>query len=241
MIKQIEILDITFSAGNESEIINQFLKDKGYLVCPAASALVEAEENKYFKDCLVNSSLAILDSGMLVILNNFFQKEKFTRLSGLSYLRKAFEILDTSEFEKSLWVLPNEINVEATGRLLKSKKNVGLKYYLAPQYPKYGPIEDPSLLNIITNQSPKHVFIGLGGGTQERLAYLINKNFNKKICIHCIGASISFLNGTQVYIPVLFDKLFLGWLLRCLRNPITYIPRYFKSLKIISLYIRKKK
>ena len=38
-----------------------------------------------------------------------------------------------------------------------------------------------------------------------------------------------------------FDKLFLGWLLRCLRNPITYIPRYFKSLKIISLYIRKKK
>lgn len=240
MIKQTTIFGIKFSYGSETEILDKFLKEKGYLVGPAAPALVDAEKDTHFKHCLVNSNIAILDSGLLVILNNLFRKNKINRFSGLKYLRKAFEVLEPSEFEKSLWILPNESDVEATRLFLKSKKNVDLKYYVAPQYPKHGPIEDPNLLKLVSDLSPKHIFIGLGGGTQERLGYLINKNFKNEICIHCIGAAISFLNGTQIFIPNIIDRLYLGWFCRCLSNPTLYTPRYLKSVKLLGLFFSQK-
>lgn len=238
MIKQTTILGITFSFGTDTEIIRKFLKQKGYLVVPAAPALVDAEEDAHFKHCLVNSSVAILDSGLLVILNNLFQKIKINRFSGLKYLRKVFEILKPSEFEESLWILPSESDVEPTKLLLKSKKNIELKYYIAPQYPKHGPLEDPILLNLVADLSPKHIFIGLGGGTQERLGYLINKNFKNNICIHCLGAAISFLNGRQVQIPNIVDKIYLGWLWRCFSDPKLYVKRYFKAFKLLKIYLK---
>jgi N-acetylglucosaminyldiphosphoundecaprenol N-acetyl-beta-D-mannosaminyltransferase len=238
MIKHKTILGIRFTYGSETDIVKKFTKQKGYLVVPAAPALVDAEKDSYFKHCLVNSSFAILDSGLLVMLNNLFQKNKINRFSGLKYLRKAFEILEPSEFEKSLWILPSESDAEATRLLLKSKKNVALKYYVAPLYPKHGPIEDICLLNQIAALSPKHIFIGLGGGTQERVGYLINKNFNNKICIYCLGAAISFLNGRQVNIPSLVDRVYLGWLWRCFSNPNLYIKRYLKAFKLLKIYIK---
>ena len=56
--------------------------------------------------------------------------------------------------------------------------------------------------------------------------------------IHCIGAAIGFLTGNQVRIPGWADRLFLGWLFRCLSEPGKFVPRYWKACKLVPLMIR---
>ena len=78
----------------------------------------------------------------------------------------------------------------------------------------------------------------LGGGTQERLGLYLRSELNCKPSIHCVGAAIAFLSGDQVQIPRWADRMYLGWLFRCLSDPARYMPRYWDARKLLSLMIR---
>ena len=51
----------------------------------------------------------------------------------------------------------------------------------------------------------------------------------------CTGAAIAFLSGRQASIPPWADRLFLGWLMRILREPTKFFPRYWSSLRLGAL------
>ena len=53
----------------------------------------------------------------------------------------------------------------------------------------------------------------------------------------CTGAAISFFTGDQAPINVFFDKIYLGWLIRIIFNPIVFLPRYLKTLKLINIVL----
>ncbi len=54
----------------------------------------------------------------------------------------------------------------------------------------------------------------------------------------CTGAAIAFLSGRQADIPVWADRLMLGWLIRCLRSPRQYVPRYWAAFRLVPLLWR---
>jgi N-acetylglucosaminyldiphosphoundecaprenol N-acetyl-beta-D-mannosaminyltransferase len=80
--------------------------------------------------------------------------------------------------------------------------------------------------------------VSIGGGTQERLGLYLRRELNCKPSIHCIGAAIAFLSGDQVLIPRWADRMYLGWLFRCLSDPRRYMPRYWDARKLFSLMVR---
>ena len=80
--------------------------------------------------------------------------------------------------------------------------------------------------------------INIGGGTQEILGLYIKKNTNLKCTILCNGAAISFFTGDQAPINVFLDKIYLGWLIRIIFNPIIFIPRYLKTIKLINIVLK---
>ena len=51
----------------------------------------------------------------------------------------------------------------------------------------------------------------------------------------CTGAAIAFLSNRQVNIPPWADRLVLGWLMRSLSEPAKFIPRYWRSLRLVAL------
>ena len=108
--------------------------------------------------------------------------------------------------------------------------------YLAPLY---GPqITDEELLERLEARKPRHIVLGVGGGTQERLGLFLKQRLSYRPAIHCIGAAIAFLSGDQVHIPVWADKFYLGWLLRSLSEPKRYLPRYLDAFKLYPLLRR---
>ena len=65
------------------------------------------------------------------------------------------------------------------------------------------------------------------------MGLFLQKHLNKKTTIVCTGAALAFLSGQQIRIPKWADKYYLGWLIRCMSDPLIFVPRYL-SLSVFS-------
>jgi UDP-N-acetyl-D-mannosaminuronic acid transferase (WecB/TagA/CpsF family) len=233
------ILGISYAGGTCAEVVSAGLK-AGLVVIPSAPVILRMTEDAAHREALLGADLAVADSGFMVLLWRLFTGGRLIRVSGLAYLAS---LLDQSALRSKgevVWVMPT---VEARDRNLAWLRSKGQPVtaedcYLAPIYPKAGPLEDARLCEWIRLRKPRHIVIALGGGVQERLGWSLKQNISGGLRIHCVGAAIGFLSGDQVGIPAWADRYFLGWLCRCASRPRLYVPRYFKALRLIPLMWR---
>ena len=230
-----QILGIRFFTGTPKEALAIGLRG-GLVVVPAAPALVDLPDDVPYREALVNSDLAITDSGLMVLLWRRITGEKITRVSGLEYLKLLLAEPSVREPGAVLWIMPTPAARDQNIAWLKSQgfPTTADDCYLAPMYPK-GELSDPGLVEMLHRKRPRHIIVGLGGGVQERLGLHLRRTLDYKPGIHCIGAAIGFLSGEQVRIPMWADYLFLGWLFRSLSAPRKFLPRYWKARKLVGL------
>ena len=238
MIRNPVILGIRFFSGTADEAVQRGLFG-GLVVVPSAPVLIEIDRSPEQREALLRSDMAITDSGLMILMWRILKCEKIERVSGLEYLERMLRVPSLRESGTVAWIMPG---LSARDRNLNWLQASGLKHtvedcYLAPIYPK-GPIEDHALLSWLESRRPQQVILALGGGTQERLGLYLRDRLGYRPGIHCIGAAIGFLSGDQVRIPMWADRLFLGWLIRCLSSPSRYVPRYCKAIRLVALMVR---
>jgi UDP-N-acetyl-D-mannosaminuronic acid transferase (WecB/TagA/CpsF family) len=226
------ILGVRFFVGDAPEAVELGARP-GLVVVPAAPALMELSRDSGYREALLESDLAITDSGFLVLLWKAMTLDSIHRVSGLEYLKLLLARPEFREPGAALWVMPSKESLHRNLDWLRSK---GYPYkeedcYVAPKYGA-GPINDEVLIKLVNERNPRHIIICIGGGTQEKLGLYIKKQCAVRPSIHCIGAAIGFLSGDQVKIPDWADQWILGWLFRCASDPKRYIPRYAKALKL---------
>ena len=227
-------LGISFYNG-ELEEACLHARGGGLITAPSGPGLAQdLPKCPFYRKALLESDLVLADSGLLCLWQKWITKDPIIRISGLVFLKA---IIDQINWEKEeiIWVMPDQKQAEANISWLN--KTYGLTIdnkdlYLAPQYP-VGELVDRSLLDQIEAKRPSSVFIQVGGGVQERLGLYLKENLSYLPSIYCTGAALAFLSGQQARIPKWVDKLYLGWLLRCMHNPTTFIPRYIKAFRLI--------
>lgn len=232
-----QILGVNFFNGNANQAIDR-LERGGLLVVPAGPALNSLANDPEYREALLQADLVITDSGFMVMLWNLLERDSILRVSGLAYMRELVKRLRSCAKEDMLWVMPNAVSARKNIDWLDAQ-GVAVSEdgcYIAPVYGR--PIEDSLLLDLVRERRPKHVIVGLGGGTQERLGLYLRKNLEFPVAIHCIGAAIAFLSGDQIHIPVWADKLYLGWLFRCFEDPKRYGKRYWDARRLMGLLIQ---
>lgn len=218
------ILGIRFFVGSADEAVQIGLQG-GLVVVPAAPALVELQTNKYYREAVFDADLAITDSGLMVLVWRLLAGRKISRVSGLKYLRLLIDRKALQPRESVLWIMPNAAARDQNLAWLRAQ---GYDFteadcYLAPHY-SGGRIVDEALVRLVLQRKPKNVVVCLGGGTQERVGWMLKRACDFNPSIHCIGAAIGFLTGNQVNIPPWADRLILGWLFRCLAEPGKFVP-----------------
>lgn len=239
-VSLVNILGINFYNGQVKGVINA-LKSGGLLVVPSGPGLATINEDSTYYNSLKDADYVIADSGYMALIWNLTHQDKVNRISGLEFLLNFFadkEVKATADF-----LLVNPRKKEADANLAYLQKN-GFQLreehsYLAPMYDKEK-IEDEELLSLIEEKKPKYVLINLGGGVQEILGAYLKRNLSYKPAIICTGAAIAFLTGQQAHIPNWADKLYLGWLFRCLENPKLYVPRYLNAVKLMAVMMTYK-
>jgi len=102
--------------------------------------------------------------------------------------------------------------------------------YVAPRYGLE--IEDRNLLSLLEQNRPSQLIIAIGSGAQEKLGYYLRENLPYRPAIHCTGAALGFVTGEQVPIPDWADRLYLGWFLRLITQPRSFIPRLSRGLEL---------
>jgi len=235
-----QILGVQFFTGPAEEAVEYGLNG-GLVVVPAAPALVEMPYDRGYTEALLNADMAITDSGFMVLLWQLVKFEKLRRLSGLEYLVLLLEKPELREPGSVMWIMPTEDSMRLNMKWLKENGHPVTEEdcYLAPKYDSHN-VVDPKLLEMVNQRKPKHIIVGLGGGTQEKLGHYLRKSLDYKPGIHCIGAAIGFLSGDQVRIPMWADRLYLGWLYRTLSKPSRFGPRYWKARQLVPLLFKYK-
>ena len=232
-----QILGVNFYVGEAAGVFSRLARG-GLLVVPAAPALKDVARHEEYRDALANADLAIADSALMVLAWNYLEDDAILRLSGLKYLRVLLQREDVRLPGETFWVMANAESSQKNLAWLRSEGiHVPPAYvYSAPMYGKK--LEDQHLLNTLGVLRPNHVVITLGGGTQERLGHYLKRNLDFLPTIHCVGAAIAFLSGDQVEIPNWADRLYLGWLFRCVSAPRKFVPRYVSASQLLPLLWR---
>ena len=232
-----QILGIDFFNGTVDEAVDLMSANGGLLVVPAAPALVKLESDEDYRRALISADMAIADSGAMVMLWRILTGRRVERISGLKFLKRLVARLAARPDERVLWIVPSEA---AHGRSMAWLRSVNLTgtadFYVAPRYGR--DVRDDALVSKIDNHPSAHVIVGIGGGVQEKLGLFLKENLRARPAIHCIGAALAFLTGDQPPIPMWADRFYLGWLLRLLRQPRVFGPRYLSALKLPALLFR---
>jgi exopolysaccharide biosynthesis WecB/TagA/CpsF family protein len=233
-----QILGVRFFDGAVDEAVAYVRRTGGYVVVPAAPAMVKLRYDGDFRDALVRADLAIADSGLMVLLWRLLHGRRITRISGLAYLKRVLGLPEIRESEKTFWILPTIGAAEKAKKWLRDEKFpvVEEAFYVAPFYGRK--VEDETLAAALNARRPAHVVIGIGGGPQEKLGLFLREHLEYRPAIHCIGAAIGFLTGDQIAIPDWADRLYLGWLFRLIAQPRLFIPRLWSALELPWLILK---
>jgi UDP-N-acetyl-D-mannosaminuronic acid transferase (WecB/TagA/CpsF family) len=230
------ILGIRFFTGSAEAAVQTGLAG-GLVLVPAAPALVELPANEAYREALLNADLVITDSALMVLLWRLVTGKKIPRVSGLRYIKLLLRTFAPGE--TVLWIMPDAAARDQNIAWLQAQGHdfTEADCYLAPHYAA-GRIEDAALVKLVRQRQPGHIVVCLGGGTQERLGLMLKRECDFRPGIHCIGAAIGFLSGNQVAIPAWADRLYLGWLFRCLSEPGKFVPRYWKACQLVPMMLR---
>jgi len=238
MIPTQKILGIQFFNGDVDEAVASMFQRGGFLVAPSATCFARLREDESYRRAVVAADLTIADSGLMVVLWRLLRRENVQRISGLKYLKHLLENLKGEGNGNIFWVLPTE---GAQQKLFDWSRGEAFSInsencYVAPRYGLR--VEDRNLLAIIEQHRPAHVIIAIGSGAQEKLGYYLRKNLSYRPAIHCIGAALGFITGEQTSIPDWADRFFLGWFLRLMTQPHSFIPRLIRGFQLPWLIAR---
>jgi N-acetylglucosaminyldiphosphoundecaprenol N-acetyl-beta-D-mannosaminyltransferase len=236
-------MEIVFKDISFVELDNCLFKSDfalGLYVFPDASGLSNLKNNPIYHQALIHSNFVFFDSGYFVLLLRLFKGIKVKKFSGYKFITLFLNYLRNKD-EYTLFVIEPSIHISQVNQKYFDKHNIkNFKQFIAPFYDKKVDIVDYELLNILNKNKPDYILINLGGQTQEVLGYYLKKNLNYKPVIICTGAALSFLTGEQAPLTKWVDKLYLGWLWRCIFNPKVFIPRYLLAFKLVKLVIQSK-
>lgn len=205
-------------------------------LAPSGPGLADLPGDPAYREALENADLVLPDSGFMVLALRLLGIKRLKRLSGLKFLQALLVDESFRGCGSMLWVMPNAVESEAN---LAWLQGMGIKLeqsdcYVAPDY-ALERVEDHELKALAERMRPRFIIINIGGGVQEKLGYYLIRGLDYRPAIICTGAAIAFLTGRQADIPVWADRLYLGWILRCLRAPRVFLPRYWKARRLFFL------
>lgn len=233
------VLGVEFFVGTTEEAIAA-IAPGGLLTAPSAIGLADdLLRERAYRRALLASDVVLTDSGLLVTSWRWRTGRELPRTSGLKFLRQWLARAEARQPGAWGWVLPRAEDVAPTRAWLATQGIVTAPedFYVAPWYGS-GDIADDALVAWLSRRRPATVYLGIGGGVQERLGHHLRDALPYRPAILCLGAALAFLTGRQVGIPAWVDRARLGWLWRSVASPRIYGRRYIRAARLFSLVLR---
>jgi N-acetylglucosaminyldiphosphoundecaprenol N-acetyl-beta-D-mannosaminyltransferase len=238
-MKLVKFNDISFYDIKFNHLIDR-LNNKtstSLVLLPSAPGLSSITFDKKYYQSLKGSTFNLFDSGLFCLLlrsRGVFVKKN----SGFLLILNLINFFKQKKINSFFFVDPNMKESKKNQMFVNSYFSQNLyRSYISPIYKFDNPV-DLNLLKLLNQKKPRYLIINLGGGIQEKLGYWLKKNLNFKCIIFCTGAAIAFHTKSQAPITNTIDRFYLGWLARCIYQPLIFIPRYLKAFKFLYIFLK---
>src|SRR5713101_910313 len=158
-----EILGVRFFNGRGTDAVEYISRTGGYTVVPAAPALANIHCDEDYRRALMESDLAIADSGFMVFLWRVLRRRKVVRTSGLQYVQILLDKKELREPGHLFLILPTEMAQVKAQRLLRREgcEITPSNTYIAPI--DRSDVADQRLCSILRGSQPSRGISGMGG------------------------------------------------------------------------------
>ena len=232
------VLGIQFFTGPVEEAVERHCKNGGYVVIPAAPALIKLNYDEEYRRAMQSADLALADSGLLVLLWRLATRRRLEKISGIGYFKHLLRQGGIRESANAFWIFASDAAKEkAMGWL--GPQGVGMEdgnCFIASAPSSSS--QDYAILVRIEEDKPRHIVIAMTGGSQEKLALYLRDYLLYRPSIHCIGAALGFLSGEERTIPEWAEKNHLGWLIRLFSQPRMFFPRIGIAFALIRMVLK---
>jgi UDP-N-acetyl-D-mannosaminuronic acid transferase (WecB/TagA/CpsF family) len=232
------VLGISFFTGTVADAVEQHGVNGGYLVVPAAPALMKLNDDEEYRKAMQNTDLALADSGLLALLWKMATGRKLRKISGISYLKHLLGPNGIQPGGSVFWIFASNSAKERAVAWLRPR---GFAVEEKNSFVTVAPpssSQDYAILVRLEEQKPKHVIIAMAGGGQEKLALYLRDYLLYRPSIHCIGAALDLLSGEERTIPEWAEQSHLGWLIRLLAQPRMFFPRIGIALALARMIFK---
>lgn len=230
-MERVNLLGIDIDKYTFDEAIEYAKSKKGQVVTINPEMIDYAAKNAVFASIIKNAELVIPD-GIGVQLGLKILGHNIKRIPGIEFAKRLIAELEGRPVAL-IGAKPNVIQ-KAVENLKNEYPNLNLVYV------HDGYFEDTDkILDEVCAKEPELVLAALGSPKQEEFIYRLKKMLPDTLMIG-VGGSFDVWSGEVERAPQIYQKLWLEWLYRTLKEPKRF-KRIFPALPLFVLKVLKEK
>lgn len=215
----------------------------GVVFTPNVDHLVKLQKDKDFYLCYQQANWVLCDSKIINLASRFLRKPILEVIPGSSFL-PAFYNHHKDNKNISIFLLG-----AAEGVAHVAMKNINTKIgrgiVIGAHSPSFGfeknEIECDEIVNIINGSGANILVVGVGAPKQEKWIMKYKTQLSNIDIFMALGATLDFEAGNVKRAPLVFQKYYLEWLYRLMREPHRLWKRYLiDDLPFFFLIVKQK-
>ena len=215
-LEKIKILNVDILSITQQKLLSEL--KQGVLITPNIDHLVKLQNDKEFYEAYKQAEWIICDSRILYIFSKLIRKKIPEAIPGSSFFTAFYEYHSNDpSYKIFLLGAADGVAVKAMERI---NNKVGRNIVVGAHSPSYGfekkQEECEELVQIVNESGANVLLVGVGAPKQEKW---IMKYRNRMPNV--------FEAGTLKRAPILWQKIGMEWLYRCLKEPKRLFKRYF--------------
>ncbi|MDQ6531544.1 WecB/TagA/CpsF family glycosyltransferase [Flavobacterium sp. LHD-85] len=227
MIPKINILNINIQSLSKEDLLRKL--HKGVLFTPNLDHMVKLQKDPNFYNVYQNSDWIICDSKILKLVSGFLGKPIKEAIPGSSFFASYCDFHKNNPSIK-IFLLGAAPGVGEKAMFRINEKN-GREIIVGAHSPSYGfeknEIECQEIIRKINNSNSNVLVVGVGAPKQEKWIMKYKNGLPNIDLFMALGATIDFEAGNIKRAPLFFQKLYLEWFYRFIKEPKRLWRRYF--------------
>ena len=239
MFNVIRILNVDILSITQQKLLEQL--EEGVLITPNVDHLVKLQKDKEFYDLYQKAEWVICDSKILYIISKLFKRSIPEPIPGSSFFTAFYEYHQNNP-DCKIFLLGAATGI-AEKALNEINMKVGRRIVVGAHSPSFGfeknEAECKEIVDIVNGSGANVLLVGVGAPKQEKWIFKYRGQMPEVKLFMALGATIDFEAKTLKRAPVLWQKIGLEWLYRCLKEPKRLFKRYFVDDMMFFYYFFK--
>lgn len=226
-MERIDVLNIKILNITQKHLL-EVLSD-GVLITPNLDHLIKLQKDRDFYEVYKEAEWVICDSRILYLFARLLKRSIVEAIPGSSFFTSFYEYHKNDE-NCRIFLLGAAEGV-AKKAMENINKKVGRQIVVGAHSPSYGfdkrEDECDELVRIVNKSGANVLLVGVGAPKQEKWIMKYRNQMPDVRIFMALGATIDFEAGVLKRAPMIWQKVGMEWLYRCMKEPKRLFRRYF--------------